>query len=433
VPSITGKRSATSAALDSLAGPEDYDFGLDTENMDPSLFSAKKAKGSYGTPVKAASAKSSLFSLTPANTTTAMAGIISPRKMLSPTRPLSRSLGGRRNALSASSTPLKKNVSFSAGGAENRRHSAPYRRIDPPASTTQASANTGFSSSSFSVETPRLQHHHRRQASVLPPAKNPKWEFAIYEDTEDEHLTNMVQHSTGTLYISDDSDSESSLRKERDSKGKENVPPLDFVPSLTNSSSPSQHSVSGSINAAPEVSQAHDCKKNLPQWNMMDRSPLGDLPAAEYFGEGLDSSSFVLVSNANKVVEEEQYPYEEDAETDVEDSVDGPAPAPASSSALPPMVEADTPVSPSPLPASLPAALHQQQVTEQAAPLAHSELPLASTEQQAVSAEEVKPELEPVAPTEEEESKFEFESTNGEFQIWESGSCDGDAPTPTPL
>jgi len=45
--------------------------------------------------------------------------------------------------------------------------------------------------------------------------------FSVHEDTVEELLQNLMEHSTGTLYISDDSDDESELHL----KGKENIPP----------------------------------------------------------------------------------------------------------------------------------------------------------------------------------------------------------------
>jgi hypothetical protein len=47
------------------------------------------------------------------------------------------------------------------------------------------------------------------------------WFFEIYEDTEEEAATNLIEHSTCTLDITSD---EESRAIERDCKSKENVP-----------------------------------------------------------------------------------------------------------------------------------------------------------------------------------------------------------------
>lgn len=52
------------------------------------------------------------------------------------------------------------------------------------------------------------------------------WFFEIHEDTPEELATNLMEHSTCTLDLS--SDEESRVR-ERDERGKENVPPQDDV------------------------------------------------------------------------------------------------------------------------------------------------------------------------------------------------------------
>ncbi|KAI5854201.1 hypothetical protein BZA05DRAFT_393514 [Tricharina praecox] len=51
------------------------------------------------------------------------------------------------------------------------------------------------------------------------------WAFEIYEDSPEETLQNLMEHSTCTLDISDDSDDDESVTSELHEKGKENIAP----------------------------------------------------------------------------------------------------------------------------------------------------------------------------------------------------------------
>jgi len=89
------------------------------------------------------------------------------------------------------------------------------------------------------------------------------WFFDVYEDTPEEEAATLMEHSTLTLDLS--SDDESS-RKEKDDRGKENVPPGDYD--------------------VPRRVSVEIVRKKV-QGDAMDdgaRSPLSDLEA-ELFGE----------------------------------------------------------------------------------------------------------------------------------------------------
>lgn len=57
--------------------------------------------------------------------------------------------------------------------------------------------------------------------TLIAPSVPDSWVFAIYEDTPEEALQNMMEHSTHTLDLSDDESSKSELSE----RGKENIPP----------------------------------------------------------------------------------------------------------------------------------------------------------------------------------------------------------------
>ena len=105
------------------------------------------------------------------------------------------------------------------------------------------------------------------------------WVFEIHEDTPEEELGNLVQHSTQTLDISDD---ESKAAKELDLRGKENIPPDTLAPHMIPLS-------------------RRDVMTDEP------RTPLGDLDASEYYAEGCDANMYIIVdgelgAKAEKVV-----------------------------------------------------------------------------------------------------------------------------------
>lgn len=100
--------------------------------------------------------------------------------------------------------------------------------------------------------------------------------FDIYEDNPEEESHNLLQHSfTCNLDISDDEG------RSKDGRGKENIPPLDYVVSA---------------NANRHISR-NDMMTDEP------RTPLGDLEASQYYAEGCDESSAFIIPD-EKVYEE---------------------------------------------------------------------------------------------------------------------------------
>lgn len=97
------------------------------------------------------------------------------------------------------------------------------------------------------------------------------WRFEIHEDSKDELDENLLQHSACRMDISDDEGSAA-----KDDRGKENIPPTDdmFVPAPINTTVPFS-------------------RKNM----MTDepRTPLGNLIASEFYGEGLDVDTVFII------------------------------------------------------------------------------------------------------------------------------------------
>lgn len=102
------------------------------------------------------------------------------------------------------------------------------------------------------------------------------WEFDIHEDTPEQEMTNLLQHSTCRLDISSDEECERKLGREKaEDRGKENVPPADDV---------SQTSTRG----ATTISEG-GMEYEKP------RTALGDLNVEDFYAEGCDPTSVFIV------------------------------------------------------------------------------------------------------------------------------------------
>ena len=116
--------------------------------------------------------------------------------------------------------------------------------------------------------------------------------------------TNLMEHSTCTLDISSDEESRAS---ERDFRGKENVPPPDDISQtrtyLCSTSSVeaelSMHDIKARIRASRKKREVDEGACDV------DRAPLGDLAAEDFYAEGCDGESVFLVP-AEASEEEEQ-------------------------------------------------------------------------------------------------------------------------------
>jgi hypothetical protein len=103
------------------------------------------------------------------------------------------------------------------------------------------------------------------------------WFFDIHVDSEQEEMTNLMQHSTGVLDISDDESKTSTA----DDRGKENVPPAELGIDL-----PRSREVTALV-AAAAARKASKMDE--------DRAPLGELNAADYYPEDCNAFSFAVV------------------------------------------------------------------------------------------------------------------------------------------
>jgi hypothetical protein len=119
------------------------------------------------------------------------------------------------------------------------------------------------------------------------------WFFDIHEDTPEQEMTNLLQHSTCTLDISSDEESEIKARAEKaEGRDKENIPPADDV------------SQTSARRAAAS-----------PDDMVLDKArgrPLAEMNAEDFYAVGCDGSSVVIVPGDEDEEEEVAAPAVDD-------------------------------------------------------------------------------------------------------------------------
>ncbi|KAF1994858.1 hypothetical protein P154DRAFT_363847 [Amniculicola lignicola CBS 123094] len=277
----TGKRRAVSVFEEE-----------DAENVDPPVFNSpsKKPRTNAGY-IKPAN-YTLLTSPSKPRSTIATPVIPSVRETISsPRTSASTPIGHSRGS------PKHKRIGLLS---KRRASSSPFRRVDPP-SFSQSSPALPFSidaalSGTIPNYTPKSTVATPPPASTTDESMPNSWFFDIHEDTPEQEAANMMEHSAAVLDISSDDDLDTKRRNEEQERGKENIPPPDFLPLQALARA---RSVDGMENAGEEPAIEH---VKLPRLRKIaqdamdeDRRPLGDLPAAEFYGEGLDATSYVTV------------------------------------------------------------------------------------------------------------------------------------------
>ena len=147
--------------------------------------------------------------------------------------------------------------------------SSPFTRINPPTFSVGGSQT----SQPFSIDAALAG---TVPALALKSKSGPRtrgWHFDIHEDTPDEEMANLMEHSTCTLDISDD-EAGSPLKGDKDNK--ENIPPVD-----------------GPAAVLDIVTQVTATRRDM----MTDepRKPLGDLVTQDFYAADCDATSVILI------------------------------------------------------------------------------------------------------------------------------------------
>jgi hypothetical protein len=128
-----------------------------------------------------------------------------------------------------------------------------------------------------------------RQAPTIEDSKPSSWFFDIYEESEETQDYRMNEWTmTQSAYGLDISDDESKS-KERLDRGKENVDPNEISAPVTRSMAAA--AAASNVKPASRISRKgkDDMSDDEP------RTPLGDLNPSEFYAEGLDATSVILV------------------------------------------------------------------------------------------------------------------------------------------
>lgn len=146
----------------------------------------------------------------------------------------------------------------------------PSPRRSTIAKTASAPASRRTVKRPFSIAT--ALSGGKPKASASAKATPASWAFDIHVDSEQDELTNLMQHSTCVLDISDDE-----RKADAAGRGKENIPPAELGLALA---------------ARPEVPAPAPRKEK-----MLDepRAPLGELHASDYYPDGCHAFSYEVV------------------------------------------------------------------------------------------------------------------------------------------
>ncbi len=181
-----------------------------------------------------------------------------------------------------------------AGILSKRRTASPFFRIDPPTKSRGSGglsidAALGGTIAGYAPKSRVNSAPSRPTTSLEEQPTKGTWFFAIHEDTPDEELTNMMQHSTYTLDISDDED----RQRAKDDRGKENIPPeAPIVPSV-------DQEIAAVVEAPalPETvatpAPATKRRTHTQRGNLKDgkRAALADLAPSDFYEEAMLSSA----------------------------------------------------------------------------------------------------------------------------------------------
>jgi len=244
--SVLSKRAFESSILDSFDG----------ENVDPAVLSSpsKKSKSEFTFAMTALKSMPPPPSVPSHLTTPVRANMSSPRTPL--TAPAGRSQNRKVASLHKA-----------------RRTSAPFTRIDPPF------AKSISSSLPFSLDAALSGTLGKpcTAAATIQESMPKNWFFDVYEDTPEEEAATLMEHSTLTLDLSSDDESE----RKKDGRGKENMPPEGY----------DMQAASRYGTEVPRQIKKTDIVRRKIVGEEMDdglRSPLDNLDTEPFIPEGLE-------------------------------------------------------------------------------------------------------------------------------------------------
>ncbi|KAI1376559.1 hypothetical protein F4677DRAFT_445356 [Hypoxylon crocopeplum] len=290
----------------------------DFENVDPTLFSKRSKASENFFPSKDSFIKPASFILTKSASTNDLP-LLNPPKITTP-RP--RSYLNSKSPVAKLNTGIAKSVPLSApagrsptrgkrtGILSSRRRTGTFSRVDPPVFGLSSAPSAPFSldaalkgtipsygSSSNGSHSAKSSSASSLDLDTIHEGEmKSSWFFDIHEDTQEQEMTNLLQHHTCVLDISSDEESESKRQRER-AEGKENVPPADDI----------------SQTSRPRAAR-HFAVSDDEMVFEKERNPLGEMNVREYYSEGHDENSVVIVPGDD---EDDEQPHQQpQVETD---------------------------------------------------------------------------------------------------------------------
>ncbi|KAK3402538.1 hypothetical protein B0T20DRAFT_342368 [Sordaria brevicollis] len=258
----------------------------DAENVDPNMFS-KRAKSSHSNIMKP-----SQYVLKKASTPVMSLGKailgntpIQPRHILQAKSQQIR-LNTRISTPTTLTAPAGRSPTRASKNKKGARLNTPsFGGVSAPFSLDAALKGTIPTYSGGLKETKSTKSATPKTESFEPSTMKSDWFFDIHEDTPEQEMTNLLQHSTCVLDISSDEETEKRETREcAEGRDKENVPPTDDV-----SQTQSQSARTPSTRGAGAGSDADDMivEKN--------RGPLQEMDSQDFWPEGTDDEDFFVV------------------------------------------------------------------------------------------------------------------------------------------
>ena len=276
IPRITHRSNASYHPGAAITGKRKPLEDIDSENIDPALNASSKRKRASGEDEENMPSKPSRIALKTVESSPVPPRVSStPLKAPQPSTPKSvpslKPAGRSPQSKAASCKPFARRSNIT----KTRPEPAGRKSVHRP----------------FSLAT-ALSNGRSKSPQKTAPAPKPtpaSWSFEIHVDSEEEEMTNLMQHSTGVLDISDEETSSAG-------RGKENVPPSELNLILPTT-------------RQQQESPAAAARKSV----MMEesRAPLGELNAADYYGDDCHAFSYAVVHDDDDEEDTEHVPVPE--------------------------------------------------------------------------------------------------------------------------
>lgn len=286
---------------------------VDSENVDPSVFCSPTKKNKIGLQERVQPPKAANFVMNSfANTVKSSLGrpVRSARRSdpiatrshqqkleETPTTPVySITSLTPRNIDSAPAVAGRSPKSKRVGILSRRRMTTiPFTRVNPPSLSSNGiygglpfSIDAALSGTipSYRANPVQVKEVKPKEFPTLEESVPQGWIFDIYEETEEMQEQNVVVHRACNLDISDDE----SIAGVKADRGKENIPPSDTL----------------STNLIEITTAIPASRKNM----MTDepRTPLGDLEASDFYAEGCDASSYIIIPGESSLDQNDDKP-----------------------------------------------------------------------------------------------------------------------------